>query len=165
MRYVQMPVYDNVEGNICFALYAIQPGKDEHIYTACFSPQVDGTQVYVGEAPMWSEFGYLTRMSDAEGETLREATLASCQGNLPTRVKAGSKARVTYSDGRALNMRLNPDAEAKVLLAIPEGKEFDVINGPVCEDGYWWWFISIPGEGMGWVAEGDKESYFIEPWS
>jgi len=46
-----------------------------------------------------------------------------------------------------------------------EGTIFDVIGGPVCQDGFTWWQIrTLDGSLTGWSAEGSSEDdYFMAP--
>lgn len=37
-----------------------------------------------------------------------------------------------------------------------------VLNGPVCADGYQWWYVT-DGVQFGWTAEGDSIQYWVEP--
>lgn len=41
------------------------------------------------------------------------------------------------------------------------GVVFDVLDGPVCADGYWWWRISYQGT-RGWTVQGDGQEDWIE---
>lgn len=41
------------------------------------------------------------------------------------------------------------------------GVSFDVVGGPVCADGYWWWQIDYQGT-VGWTAEGTSQGNWIE---
>lgn len=85
----------------------------------------------------------------------------------------GGWARVTETNGLPLRVRsqpvLNPDF---ILTQIPEAFAFEIIGGPACtsvplsEDSLVFWEIDMPTRELtGWVAEGNAEGYFIEPWS
>jgi uncharacterized protein YraI len=50
-----------------------------------------------------------------------------------------------------------------IVLKVPAGAVFDVIAGPECSDGYFWFQVDYQGT-QGWVAEGDSTSYFTEPY-
>ena len=95
-----------------------------------------------------------------------------CPNSPEVRVAVGAWARVTETNGLPLRVRsqpvLNPDF---VLTQIPEGFAFEIIGGPACtsvplsESSLVYWEIDMPTRNLtGWVAEGDGEGYFIEPW-
>ena len=94
-----------------------------------------------------------------------------CPGAPETRVTAGIVAQVTFGDGLPLRIRREPVMDpANVLGQIPEGAQFEIIGGPVCtpipdsEAAFVFWEIHAPEPGVtGWVAEGDMETYYIEP--
>jgi TolB protein len=44
-----------------------------------------------------------------------------------------------------------------------EGQVFDVLEGPVCADGYAWWKIDLEGL-VGWAVEGQPREYWLEPY-
>lgn len=89
----------------------------------------------------------------------------SCTGALATRLEPASRARVTFTDGTPLRVREAAGKNAKVIKTIPEGTEMFILEGPVCTDqGVWWHMQTTNGSLSGWVMEGDKGVYFIEPW-
>ncbi|MCK5313832.1 MAG: SH3 domain-containing protein [Anaerolineales bacterium] len=86
-----------------------------------------------------------------------------CPGAMRPRLSFEMPARVTYTDGRPLNVRAKPGYSGEILRQIPEGYQIYIFFGPECVDGVYWW--SFYDEGMqGWIAEGDEDMYFIEPW-
>jgi tRNA A-37 threonylcarbamoyl transferase component Bud32 len=89
-----------------------------------------------------------------------------CEDAPPTRLKVGDHARVTFTDGRPLRIRSSPDATTtdNVTTQIPEGTEMDILTGPECGDNFVWWRIRTVNGVTGWVAEGDFEDYYVEPW-
>ena len=87
---------------------------------------------------------------------------ASCPGAPATRLTVGETARVTFTDGTPLNIRNAPSGEQ--LMQIPEGTVVTVIEGPSCANGYQWWNLSLGNGTGGWAAEGNQESYFLEPF-
>lgn len=84
-----------------------------------------------------------------------------CPPAPPSQVTAGMRARVTYTDGTPLRLRETPTGT--VIRNIAEGVSFDIIGGPTCASGYTWWQIRQDDGIIGWVAEGDIDSYYIEP--
>lgn len=86
--------------------------------------------------------------------------LVHCTGAPPSQVSVGMLARVTFTDGRPLNMRDQPNGT--VIQQIDEGTPFNIVSGPLCGGDYTWWEIRLFNRTTGWVAEGDAENYYIE---
>jgi hypothetical protein len=80
--------------------------------------------------------------------------------DLPPRLIVGEWARVTYDN--AVNFRPQPTVNIARLDALTTGITVEVLDGPVCADGYHWWQIDYDGE-TGWVAEGAGDEYWLEP--
>ena len=84
----------------------------------------------------------------------------------------GVTGRVTYTDGQTIRLRSAPEAGDNVIDQLPEGTEFEVIDGPVCTpridrtDAFVYWKVKVPTRNgiSGWLAEGTFNAYFIEPW-
>lgn len=84
-------------------------------------------------------------------------------GNAPTpRLIPGERASVLFTDGQPLNVRDRPGLSETAIVQLPEGTEFDVLDGPVCADDIYWWSIAAQ-EGTGWIAEGVDGEYFVGP--
>ena len=95
----------------------------------------------------------------------------SCPNAPPTRLHVGDTARITFTDGKTTRLRSAPEAGDNGIANLPEGTEFEIIGGPVCyprpgrSDAYVYWQVSVsPGGKTGWLAEGDLNSYYLEPW-
>jgi hypothetical protein len=86
----------------------------------------------------------------------------SCGGALPPRLTPGREARVSFTDGSPLNMRMGDHISASIYAKIPEGDVFDVIGLPRCNDGIFWYPMSYVGE-KGWIAESVDGEYLVEP--
>lgn len=94
----------------------------------------------------------------------------SCPNAPRTRLKVGDSARITFTDGSTTRLRSAPEAGNNGVDNLPEGTEFEIIGGPVCyprperNDAYVYWEVSVPSRNVeGWIAEGDLNSYYIEP--
>ena len=68
------------------------------------------------------------------------AQSTACPGALPPRLTVGERARVLPGDPN--NVRLSPKLSSAILSTIPAGGVFEVLDGPVCADGYAWWSIN-----------------------
>lgn len=82
---------------------------------------------------------------------------------MPPRLTVGGQARVTFTDGSNLNVRTEP--AGSLLTQIAEGSVVNVIDGPVCADGYLYWNIQVADDLSGWSAEGGSGVYWLEPWN
>ncbi|MBE7514445.1 MAG: PD40 domain-containing protein [Anaerolineales bacterium] len=88
---------------------------------------------------------------------------SACAPNLPPRLQIGGRARVT--PGVANAVRTAPSTQetiSQVAGAIPGGAIFNVLNGPLCGDGYTWWQVEYLGV-RGWTPEGEGFTYWVEP--
>lgn len=88
-----------------------------------------------------------------------------CPPSLPPRLVVGGKGRVTPGDPNALNTLPAPpsrDQNSKRLTPLQPGNVFTVLAGPTCAYGYTWWQVNYNGT-IGWTAEGQGTTYWIEP--
>jgi len=89
--------------------------------------------------------------------------ISFCPDAMPTRMRVGIGGRVTYGDPRKVRVRVAPSSSAAVFRLLQLGKEFQVIGGPECADGFVWWEIEFDNYSGFWVGEGENENYHIEP--
>ena len=94
---------------------------------------------------------------------LQAPNTPSCPGAPATRLTVGQTARVTFTDGAPLNVRNAPSGDS--IVQIPEGTGMTIIEGPSCANSYQWWNLRLENGTVGWAAEGDTESYFLEPYA
>ncbi len=88
------------------------------------------------------------------------ANAPQCEGASPSRLIIGQLGRVT--PGEANRVRTAPSTNAEIVGAIPGGAIFTVLDGPVCSEGYAWWFVEYEGI-LGFTVEGSGTNYFVEP--
>ncbi len=103
-------------------------------------------------------------VSAVDGPGLIAPPQIDCGVAPPARLSVNGSARVTFTDGTALNVRTAPGGE--FLMQIPEGFTVQVVDGPVCQNDFLWWDLRFESEGVtvgGWAAEGDNEDYYLEP--
>jgi hypothetical protein len=91
---------------------------------------------------------------------------SACLGSPPARMSPDNMpARVTFTDGRPLNIRNEPGGTQ--IDQMPEGEAFTVIGGPRCAAlggrMFTWWQIRSADGRVGWSAEGGDEFYYMEP--
>jgi Bacterial SH3 domain len=74
------------------------------------------------------------------------------------------RGQVTQTeDGETLNLRNGPGINYRVIEQIEQLETFYVLDGPQCNGGYTWFQINYNGR-IGWVAEGNEDQYFAEPY-
>jgi hypothetical protein len=84
-----------------------------------------------------------------------------CPGFMPSRLVVGGQGRVT--PGSPNRLRSAP-ATGTILMNIPGGGIFDVLEGPVCtSNGIAWWRVNYDGT-IGWTGEGQGTTYWVEPY-
>lgn len=77
------------------------------------------------------------------------------------RLTVGERGRVLA--GHNVNIRPEPTTAIARLDLLPAGTTFDVVDGPLCAEGYHWWQIDT-GTVSGWSAEGSPDgTYWLEP--
>lgn len=89
----------------------------------------------------------------------------TCPGAPPSRLLVARQARVTPGDPN--RVRSAPSLTGTSILGqIPGGSYFMVMDGPVCDTsaGIVWWLVHY-GDLAGWTAEGQGNTYFLEPAS
>lgn len=94
----------------------------------------------------------------------------SCPLAPKPRVKVGDNARITFTNGQKTRLRSAPEAGDNMVAMLAEGTEFEIIDGPVCylrsgtNQAYVYWKIFVASNSQeGWLAEGDSDSYYVEP--
>jgi hypothetical protein len=87
----------------------------------------------------------------------------ACGNGLPTRLVPGLPGRVTTDPPLANVVRDEPGRDGTLLGEIPPGGVFTVLEGPRCgPEGKTWWRVNYSGL-IGWTAEGEPGSYWLEP--
>jgi hypothetical protein len=92
------------------------------------------------------------------------AALKVCPNTPAPRLVVGGRGRVMPGEPNALNslpVRPSVDTRSFRLDPIQPGGTFTVLNGPVCSDGFNWWRVNANG-AIGWTAEGEGSTYWIE---
>lgn len=148
-----------------FVLYLVQSSASlNQIWTA--PPRVGNPNfVWVQPANVNIGISSIDLSTWGQGSTSGPAAPPSgvqyCAGTIPSRLQTGVRARVTFTDGTPLRLREAPGGT--FLRDMAEGTEFAIIGGPQCHGGYTWWNIRLDNGQSGWSAEGDNDTYFMEP--
>jgi hypothetical protein len=106
--------------------------------------------------------GYANGITDTTGFAASASVQRICPGAPPSRLEIGGRGRVTFTDGTPVRVRQSPGGTQTDTQ--PEGAVFDVLNGPTCQGSYAWWEVRFDSGVYGFVAEGDLNSYYLEPW-
>jgi len=88
-----------------------------------------------------------------------QSDVEDCSEVLPPHLIVGQPAQVAPEN--ASRIRTFPSLEDFILGQSEGGETVVVINGPVCNDNFQWWFVDYEGL-MGWSAEGDDDGYWLE---
>ena len=70
-------------------------------------------------------------------------------------IKIGSLVQIYGTDGEGLNLRTEPNTASAIQFLGFDLELFEVVDGPVQTEGYWWWFLQTPVEHnrSGWAVE------------
>lgn len=90
--------------------------------------------------------------------TAQAPNTITCEDALPSRLAPDMIGRVTPGDPN--RVRNTPSTSGELIGQIPGEGQFYVLNGPVCADGFAWWFVEHEGL-VGWTPEGGS-SYWLE---
>lgn len=89
--------------------------------------------------------------------------IIQCSSAPATRLIVQERGRVSDSNNDTLNLRSGPGISFDILIALNPRDEFTVIEGPVCAGEFAWFRIRFHNT-IGWIAEGDNEDYYVEPY-
>jgi LysM repeat protein len=86
-----------------------------------------------------------------------------CSQSMYSRLDVNMIARVT--PGSPNRLRLTPGTNGAVIGEIPGGATFTIVGGPQCgSEGWIWWQVDYNGT-LGWTAEGDSGTVWLDPVS
>jgi hypothetical protein len=93
-----------------------------------------------------------------------ESPMPPCAAAYNTRLKVGARAIVESEAALPNRIRAEPGLGGKVMGFIQQYETVLIIGGPVCRDDWVWWKVrSEQSYIVGWTAEGDKETYWLQP--
>jgi hypothetical protein len=94
---------------------------------------------------------------------ISEDTLSAPVCAAPLSLPIGSHAFVNYTDHIPKSLRSGPSTNSQLIASLLDGIGFEVLDGPICADGYNWWHVSILSrpDVTGWLAEGGPQGYWI----
>ncbi|MCC7449905.1 MAG: Ig-like domain-containing protein [Anaerolineae bacterium] len=118
--------------------------------------------VSVPNPPNALHYDQLTITDQGASQPVQAPQTVTCPGTPATRVGVGDVVVVTPDDPTPLRIRQTPGLKGVIVGQGRPGTQFNVVDGPVCTDGYLWWkLVSADGSLTGWGAEGDASGYFI----
>ncbi len=86
-----------------------------------------------------------------------------CPGAPRTRLIVQERGRVMRADPRPVNLRSAPGLDNRSVDLIPVDAIFYVLDGPVCEGDFAWFKVRYDDQ-EGWIAEGESDFYYVEPY-
>jgi len=81
---------------------------------------------------------------------------------LETRLEVGDQGRIAAVDGTSRELRAAPGTDGEIIAPLPAGTPFEIVGAPWCANGYRWWGIRLDDGTVGYAAEADTETYFLE---
>jgi len=126
-------------------------------------PQEDNTQ----PTPTLTSIRITPQITDIPSPTPTETLAPStrtppCAAAPMNRLIVQERGRVT-DNGEKLNLRRGPGTDQQIIQRIDPGEIFMVLDGPTCAETYVWYQVDYQG-AQGWIAEGDFERYYTEPY-
>lgn len=90
---------------------------------------------------------------------------AQCGNGMIQQLKIGNVGRVPLDEPTPSTLRSEPGGQG--IGYIQPGETFAVLDGPQCtpSTGTSWWYVQINDFSEGWISEGNKGDYWIEPFS
>lgn len=120
---------------------------------------VDGTAWWQVRVPA----GGLFWAAEADGSSYNLNPMTrpavECPGTPRPSLHVGQSGKLAPDLG-ANNIRSEPTTNAEVVGSIPPEGIFNVLDGPVCADGFNWWRVDYNGL-IGWTVEGQGETYYM----
>lgn len=93
----------------------------------------------------------------------RPSPTLACTRAPRTRLIIGERGQVSNNDPEPLNVRSGPGIGFNILGILVTSEVFAVLDGPRC-NGEYAWYLVISEELQGWIAEGDANLYYVEPY-
>lgn len=114
--------------------------------------------------PSWTPIPSLTPTATTTQTQVAVATWYPCAGSYPSRLQVGLRAYVSYDPPLPNRVRSQPNTTSNILGMLEVGEQMEILEGPVCSQGWIWWRISSLQKSLtGWTAEGDQNDYWLVP--
>lgn len=136
------------ENGLQFTLWQADTVESELVMLSVFPDFID-----------WGGYSYVWEPNDGHLNLI-----GTCEGqDLPFNLRDNSRGHVLVdANASPNNLRDNSSVNGEIIGQVDAGDFFDVIQGPECHDGIAWWMVNHPN-GMGWMAAGIGDTYFVAP--
>ena len=130
-----------------------------------FSLPLDGLyNVWVGSAEEGNYAAAILYVTENEPRASADYDIdASCDGLLESALQVGASAVVTESLLSGVSAYTSPDTATTRIFLAPPGSALSLVGGPVCAEERRWWRADFGGGILGWVAESDASTRWLEP--
>jgi hypothetical protein len=119
-----------------------------------------------GETTPTTEPSPIASTTATRASAPQASATSACGSALPTRLRADLFAYVNPDPPLPNNLRSEAGQEHTLLGEIQPGEAMQVMEGPACADGSFWWKVRILATQLeGWTAEGDAQTYWLVPCS
>lgn len=98
-----------------------------------------------------------------EAAAITTPIVVQCPDAPEIRLIIQERGRVTDDNNETLNLRGGPSISYDIIIALSPSAEFFVLDGPTCSDGFAWFRVRYRDQ-TGWLAEGDIDLYYVEPY-
>jgi hypothetical protein len=106
----------------------------------------------------------VAEVEEEPSEPSPTATAAVCPLAPPNRLEPGMTASISQMLGLRLRLRAEPGLKSEIVTSFSRGTLLNIIGGPVCKDGYYWYEVETNWGGRtGWMAEGEPRLYYLTP--
>lgn len=95
--------------------------------------------------------------------TLPVRPIQTCPNAPTSRLIIQERGRVTDDNNERLNIRQGPGTNYDLVTRMEARDVFFVLDGPACSGDYTWYRVRYRAF-EGWMAEGDFEIYYAEPY-
>ncbi|MBN2469620.1 MAG: DUF3160 domain-containing protein [Anaerolineae bacterium] len=86
----------------------------------------------------------------------------ACPGAPAPRLEIGRHGVVL--PGPLVNARLEAGIEMELVGMLAAGSVFQVVDGPRCVEGAYWWQVATMDYWGVWIPEGERDTYYVEPY-
>lgn len=108
---------------------------------------------------------YPPKATPTKGISITATSIGNCPGSPNSGLTTKSRAYVNEKMSSTLRVRTKPTTNADIAGGLQPGEKIQIIDGPMCADGYWWWKMKSDAQPnlQGWVAGGDGTMDWLLP--
>jgi len=90
-------------------------------------------------------------------------TWQPCTADYASRLRVGDTGIVSNNPPLPNNVRNDPFLFGEMIWQLQPSEHFIILDGPVCNDGWVWWYVQNNQTLTGWTSEGDAKNYWLVP--